>query len=134
MPVAYNKYHGSERRHSHRHRLKGISVRYKKPLLWVLHGRDSQPCKVSNIDSHGVRFYTYTKLKPRSVIEITFDVPVGVYRISGSNHLKAKVIWQKWSHTNGAWRTGAHFIHVSDAMHTDLSRMMKDAALHSSSF
>jgi hypothetical protein len=96
--------------------------------------REGEPCDVSNVTSHGVRFYTRTKLRRHTVIEVRFDVPEGVYRLQGDSHLRAKVIWQKWSSRHDAYRTGAQFIHVSNAMHTDLARMMQDAALHSRRF
>ncbi len=103
-------------------------------MLLVLKTRLSDPCEVSNVTSHGVRFYTDAKLKAGKHIEVKFDVPEGVYRLAGDNHLTAKVAWQKWSRSHGRWRTGAQFIHVSGNMHADLSRMMKDAALHSPRF
>ena len=100
----------------------------------LLRSRPRGPCRVSNVTSQGIRFYTARKLKPHVHIEVNFNVPVGVYRLAGENHLTAKVIWQKWSQHRHAWRTGAQFIHVSKTTHTDLARMIDDAALHSTRF
>ena len=127
-------YHGPERRHWPRHRLTCLKVRYKKPILWMFRTGESPPCDVSNVNSHGVRFYTAKKLRRGKHLDVHFDAPAGVYRIAGDNHLTAKVMWQKWSKSHGCWRTGASFIHVSKTTHEDLARMMKDAALHSPGF
>ncbi len=135
IPIHRPVHRGPERRQTRRHRLTCLKVRYRRPLLWrLVQSREGEPCEVSNITSHGVRFYTKTKLRRHVVIEVRFDVPEGVYRLQGDSHLKARVVWQKWSSRHDAYRTGVQFIHVSQATHTDLTRMMQDAALHSSRF
>ncbi len=133
--VRIARYQGPERRHTHRHRLTCLEVIYRKLRLFqLLKGRPSQRCPVSNVTSHGVRFYTGVKLKVRTVIDVAFEAPVGVYRIASANRLRARIVWQKWSMHHNAFRTGAQFIGVSESMHIDLARMMKDAALHSAKF
>jgi len=128
------RYEGPERRHSRRHRLRGLKVVYKRPVLWAFHSGPSGPCPVSNVTSRGVRFYTQARMKPGTVIEVRFDAPVGVFRIAWDNKIHAKVIWQKWSNSHQAYRTGARFVHVSKTTHNDLARMLKEAALYSPSF
>ncbi|MCD6405933.1 MAG: hypothetical protein J7M19_08910 [Planctomycetes bacterium] len=129
------RYQGDERRHTHRHRLTCLEVIYRKlKFLQLLKGRPSQRCPVSNVTSHGVRFYTGVKLRARTVIDVAFEAPTGVYRIATANRLRARIIWQKWSKHHNAFRTGAQFIGISETMHIDLARMMKDAALHSAKF
>ena len=129
------KYSGPERRQAHRHRLTCIEVTYRRPLLWQLvKSGKSDPCPVSNISSRGVRFYTYRKLRRSTVVDMSFEVPVGVYRIASGDRLKAKIIWQKWSRHRQAWRTGARFVHVSGTTHADLVRMIDEASLHSTKF
>lgn len=102
--------------------------------MWLLKTPSSEPCPVSNITSHGVKFYTFKKLRIRSVVDMAFDAPLGVYRVASENHVKAKIMWQHWSEHRQAWRTGAHFVHLSKRTHDDLVSMMKEAALHSSRF
>ena len=128
------KYSGRERRHLHRHRLTCLKVIYRRPLLLLFKAPASEPCPISNITSRGVKFYTFKRLRIRSVVEVKFDAPVGVYRVASGNQVKAKIIWQQWSEHRKAWRTGAQFVHLSKSTHDDLARMMQDAALHSSRF
>ncbi len=95
---------------------------------------ESDPCDVSNVTSHGVRFYTNAKFRRGMIIDVRFDVPVGVYRLQGDCRLRARVIWQKWSTHHEAYRTGAQFTHLAQPTRSDLARMVQDAALHSSRF
>ena len=132
--LALRRYRGPERRHSHRHRLTCLRVTYRRPLLWLLKMPPSEACRVSNITSHGLKFYTLKKLKVCSAVDMTFDAPDGVYRVASDNHVKAKIMWRQWSRHRHAWRTGAHFVHVSKRTHDDLVSMMKEAALHCSQF
>lgn len=129
------KYRGPERRHSHRRRLACIMVSYRRGLLGqIIKSPRSELCPVSNINSHGVRFYAPRKLRRRCVLDMSFEPPAGVYRLTGDTHVKARVIWQKWSRHRQAWRTGAQFVRVSASTHADLVRMMDEASLHSKSF
>lgn len=132
--IPIRTYEGAERRHSRRHRLRGLKVVFKRPVLWVFHSGPSEPCPVSNVTSRGVRFYTRARIKPHTVIEVSFDAPVGVYRVAWSNKIHARIIWQKWSNAHQAYRTGARFVHISKSTHEDLVRMLKEAALYSPSF
>lgn len=132
--LTLRRYRGPEKRHSHRRRLTCLKVTYRRPLLWLLKRPPSEPCRISNITSHGVKFYTLKKLRVRSVVDMAFDAPEGVYRVARDNHVKAKIMWRKWSRHRHAWRTGAHFVHISKRTHDDLVSMCKEAALHSSRF
>ena len=112
-----------------------MSIRYRKPVLMhLLKSPGSRLCDVGNVTSQGVRFYTGDEFKPGTVLDVSFEVPAEVYRIAGDNHLKAKVLWQKWSHSHNAYRTGAEFVHVAKSTHHDLTRMIEDAAMHSRKF
>jgi hypothetical protein len=135
IPILRPRYQGPERRQSHRHHLKCLKVHFRRPLLWrFLMSRESGPCEVSNVTSRGVRFYTKAKLARRMIIDVRFDVPVGVYRLQGDIRLRARIIWQKWSTHHEAYRTGAQFIHLAQTVRKDLARMVQEAALHSSRF
>ena len=120
------KYLGPERRYVRRHRIGCVSILYKRPRAFALFMSSySDPCDASDISWRGVRFYARNKMRAGATLDIAFDC-IGDFGLDPSSPpIKAKVVWQQWSDTHNAWRTGVVFHDLRDSERDAILKMIE---------
>ena len=119
------KREGPDRRYIYRHRVNGVCAQYRSKVWLGFATSDlSQPCEVTDINYRGMRLYAESKLHAGSTVDFYLDCPGEMELSTVGPPLQGKVVWRAWSAHRERWRTGVHFINVSDASREALLRLV----------
>jgi len=126
-------YEGPERRYAHRHHVGHISVTFRHPRFLGLRKSDlSPPCQVGDINSRGMRFYTPARLRVSAVIDVVLECPFS--SSADRMEVRGRVIWRKYSRRREAWRTGVHFVDMTDEARDRIMKIVDVAAEHDAKY